>query len=72
MENKFEPKIGDVFTYHSICGDTITVRTDEGQCADCDFIFTEFCGSYKLLCLPDERSDKKHVAFKRIVEWKEK
>lgn len=72
MGNKFEPKIGEVFAYHSIAGDVFEVRADEGQCADCDFIFTAFCGSYKLLCLPDERSDKKHVAFKRIVEWKGK
>lgn len=70
MDNKYEPKAGETFNFHDIGGLEFTLRTIEGRCVDCDLMQTQFCGSDRLLCLPEERSDKKHVAFKRVVEWK--
>lgn len=72
MERRFEPKAGEIFNYHYGLNITVTVKTVEGMCSDCDLFETALCGGFDLLCLPNERSDKKHVAFKRIVEWKEK
>lgn len=72
MEERFEPKVGERFNFHCGLNIVVMVMTVEGMCRDCDLFETALCGSCNLLCLPDERSDKKHVAFKRIVEWKEK
>lgn len=71
MERKFEPNVGERFNFHYRLN-IVTVMTVEGMCRDCDLFETALCGGFDVLCLPDERSDKKHVAFKRIVEWKEK
>lgn len=72
IEGKFEPRVGERFNYHYGLNIVVAVLTVEGMCRDCDLFETALCGSFNLLCLPDERSDKKHVAFKRIVEWKGK
>lgn len=72
IEERFEPKVGQVFNYHYRLNEVVMVKTVEGMCRDCDLFETALCGSFNLLCLPHERSDNKHVVFKRIVEWKEK
>lgn len=71
MERRFEPKVGERFNFYYRLN-MVTVMTVEGMCRDCDLFETALCGGFDVLCLSDERSDKKHVAFKRIVEWKEK
>lgn len=62
-DNHYEPKIGEVFNYHSPYGLVVT-KTIEGNCCDCDFYKSVYC-DFGLKCLPKERSDGKHVAFKK-------
>lgn len=62
----FEPKVGEVFTFHAEAGEVFPLETVEGCCCDCDLKETVYCGNFDLHCLPYERIDKKHVAFKNV------